>query len=38
MEAFAYSKNIKFCMGLDLNILNNSLNWADYKFSIEFTV
>jgi hypothetical protein len=37
-EAFPTPQIFKFWIGLDLNILINSLNWVNYKFSTEFTV
>jgi hypothetical protein len=32
-EAFPYYKNIKTFIGIEWNILNNFLNWADIEFS-----
>jgi hypothetical protein len=31
-------KILELCMGLDLNILNNFLNWVGFKFSTKFMV
>jgi hypothetical protein len=35
-EFFPCSKNIQTLHAKDLNILNNFLNWADFKISTEF--
>jgi hypothetical protein len=35
IEASLVQKIIKLCMGLDLNILNNFVNWVNLKCQIE---